>query len=132
MDINGGIKVNFYLTIIINIHTGYVLQTTPLILASKNGHEKCVKQLLQRPHVDVTIQDEDGHNCLALAVLHRHLYVFLGAITCSHHHMLIDRQAALAIINSPYWQEALKGCDKHFATPLRLLIKHLPGIQLAI
>ena len=48
---------------------------SPLILASKNGHEKCVKYLLQQPHVNVTIQDTDGYNCLALAALNRHLYV---------------------------------------------------------
>ena len=39
-----------------------------------------------------------------------------------------DRQTSLTIINSPHWQEALKGCDKDSATPLRLLIKHLPGL----
>ena len=46
------------------------------MLASKSGHEKCVKLLLQQPHVNVTIQDEDGHNCLALAAISKHLYVF--------------------------------------------------------
>ena len=60
-----------------NIYGCFVLQETPLLVASKNGHEKCVKQLLQRPHIDVTIKDEGGHNCLALAALHRQLYVYL-------------------------------------------------------
>ena len=41
---------------------------------------------------------------------------------------LIDRQVALAIINSDHWKEALKGCDKDSSTPLRLLIKYLPGM----
>lgn len=49
------------------------LQTTPLILASKNGHEKCVLQLLQHHHIDVTLQDGDGHNCLAAAADRGHL-----------------------------------------------------------
>ena len=40
----------------------------------------------------------------------------------------IDRQVALAIINSEHWKEALKGCDKDSLTPLRLLIKYLPGM----
>ena len=40
---------------------------------------------------------------------------------------LIDRQVALAIINSDHWKEALKGCDKDSSTPLRLLIKYMPG-----
>ena len=52
-----------------------VFQTTPLILASKNGHENIVKKLLQQPGINVTIQNEDGYNCLALAAMNKHLYV---------------------------------------------------------
>lgn len=44
------------------------------MIASKNGHVKCVKQLLEQPHVDATIQDENGYNCLALAALNKQLY----------------------------------------------------------
>ena len=77
VDVNGGIKVCNLKLIAINISEFCIklIQTTPLILASKNGHEKSVKQLLQQPHIDVTIQDENGHNCLALAALNRYLYV---------------------------------------------------------
>ena len=42
--------------------------------------------------------------------------------------LVYDRQTSLTIINSPHWQGALKGCDKDSATPLKLLIKHLPGL----
>ena len=52
-----------------------VFQTTPLILASNNGHLNIVKKLLHHPDIDVTIQNEDGYNCLALAAMNRHLYV---------------------------------------------------------
>ena len=42
----------------------------------------------------------------------------------------INRQVALAIINSSHWEKALKGCDKDSSTPLRLLIKYLPGMYM--
>ena len=79
MGVNAGrkVKFNFHCNNNHNHYTSCVTQTTPLILASKNGHEKCVKLLLQQPHVDVTFQDDDGYNCLAFAALNRHLYVYL-------------------------------------------------------
>ena len=46
------------------------------MLASKNGQDRCVQQLLQYPHVNVAFQDKDGHNCLAVAAINRHLLVF--------------------------------------------------------
>ena len=57
-----------------------VSQTTPLILASNNGHINIVKKLLHHPHIDVTIQNEDGYNCLALAAINRHLYVHIKIV----------------------------------------------------
>ena len=72
VDINGGIKV-ISIARKCSIYGGSTSQATPLLSASKNGHEKCVKQLLQQPHIDVSIQDEDGHNCLALTAINRHL-----------------------------------------------------------
>ena len=48
-----------------------------MILASKNGHVNIVKKLLQHPDIDVAIQNEDGYNCLALAAMNRHLYVYI-------------------------------------------------------
>ena len=128
VDINGGITVSYYIANC-NIYSFcFALQATPVLVASQNGHEKCVKQLLQRPHIDVTAQDEDGYNCLSLAAINRHLYVnpkFTDQPSCVVMHT--NRQTALAIVNSPHWQDALIGCDKHCATPMRLLIKFLPG-----
>lgn len=69
-----------------------------------------MQQLLQHGAINVTIQDKDGYNCLAVAAKNRQL------------------QPALAIVNSCHWKKALKGCDKNNATPLRLLIQYLPGI----
>ena len=51
-----------------------------LILASKNGHEKSVKQLLQQPHIDVIIQDENGDNCLALISSYKQTSIRLESI----------------------------------------------------
>ena len=69
------------------------------MLASKNGHEKCVKLLLQQPNVNVTIQDEDGHNCLALAAISKHLYVFqLHLIIQLHTLKFTDKHLWLSLI----------------------------------
>lgn len=51
------------------------MQITPLIQASKSGHDKCVLQLLQHNSINVSIQDKDGYNCLAVAAKNRHLLV---------------------------------------------------------
>ena len=45
------------------------------MLAAKNGHEKCVQQLLQHNDINVSIQDKDGYNCLAIAAKNRQLLV---------------------------------------------------------
>ena len=45
------------------------------MLAAKNGHDKCVQQLLQHNGINVSIQDKDGYNCLAIAAKNRQLLV---------------------------------------------------------
>ena len=40
-----------------------------------DGHNKCVQQLLQHSAIDVSIQDKDGYNCLAVAAKNRELLV---------------------------------------------------------
>ena len=75
VDVNDGNKVNYLIILLAKSDYKLVFQTTPLILASKNGHENIVKKLLQQPGIDVTIQNEDGYNCLALAAINKHLYV---------------------------------------------------------
>jgi len=44
-------------------------------LASKNGYSKCVQLLLQHSAINVSIQDKDGYNCLAVAAKNRELLV---------------------------------------------------------
>ena len=46
-------------------------QTTPLLLACKKGHEKVVKCLLE-DMVNVSVANDEGHNCLAVAILAGH------------------------------------------------------------
>ena len=50
------------------------LQKSPLLLAAKNGHTKCVTHLLQKG-AKVIQTDNDGNNCLVLAVQNLHEYV---------------------------------------------------------
>ena len=44
---------------------------TPLLLAAKEGHSKVVKLLLE-DDVDVSIANDEGHNCLSAAIVHGH------------------------------------------------------------
>ena len=48
-----------------------VFQSTPLLLAAKEGHSKIVKLLLDDV-ADVSIANEEGHNCLIEAILSGH------------------------------------------------------------
>ena len=48
---------------------------TPLLLASVNGHANVVDYLIDDVNADVTKRNNDGHNCLDLAVKEDHQYV---------------------------------------------------------
>ena len=48
-----------------------LIQNTPILLAAKKGHSKVVKLLLEDA-VDVSIPNEEGHNCLIEAILSGH------------------------------------------------------------
>ena len=54
-------------------------KTTPLHLASSNGHTDCVKVLLEMG-ADVNIKNADGFNCMDLAIDNNHKYVASLAI----------------------------------------------------
>ena len=51
----------------------FVLQTTPLHLAAKEGHADMVALLLSKG-ADITLTDHTGRNCLDLAVDHGRRY----------------------------------------------------------
>ncbi|XP_065890705.1 transient receptor potential cation channel subfamily A member 1 homolog isoform X2 [Dysidea avara] len=94
--------INYLLEQDVDVNGAYIKsKTTPLILASQNGHGTCVQLFLTNPHINVTLQNKDGYNCLAVAALNR---------------------------QHPHWKKALKGCDQNGVTPLRLLIKLLPDV----
>jgi len=59
------------------------LQQSPLLLAAKNGHTKCVTHLL-RKGAKVLQRDSSGKNCLILAVQNLHEYVKLACDNLSH------------------------------------------------
>ncbi|KAK3103049.1 hypothetical protein FSP39_016076 [Pinctada imbricata] len=89
-------------------------KTTPLHLAAKNGHDNVVVCLLEN-HANVAQRDSDGHNCLDLAIDNN------------------KEEAAMAILNSETWEDAMRnetpdigtGCR---TTPMRKLIKKMPDV----
>ena len=50
----------------------FIFQACPIILASSNGHIKCVKMLLNHQHVDISMTNTAGYNCLAEAIRNGH------------------------------------------------------------
>ena len=94
-----------------------VLNQTPLHLACENGHEDVVEVLL-KSGADVTIKHRNGFNCLDFALDN-------GKWDC-----------ALAIINSEYWEDALRSKiqDKkgRIMTPLRRMIKEMPDMAVKV
>ena len=67
--------VHVCLTTGLCIVTKLVLQACPIILASAKGHIKCVKILLNRHDVNVSMTNTVGYNCLAEAIKNGHKYV---------------------------------------------------------
>ena len=49
--------------------TGVLIQVSPLLLATQQGHLKVVKILLGHPRIDVTLTNEVGYNALAEAIV---------------------------------------------------------------
>ena len=47
---------------------------SPLMLASKNGHAKCVTLLLEK-EADIEVKSKCGYNCLMEAIKAGHEYV---------------------------------------------------------
>ena len=47
---------------------------SPLMLASRNGHAKCVTLLLEK-EADIGVKSECGYNCLMEAIKAGHKYV---------------------------------------------------------
>lgn len=48
---------------------------TPLMMAAANGHANVVEYLIETMNADVTIRDQNGHNCLDLAIMKDHQLV---------------------------------------------------------
>ena len=47
----------------------FVVQVSPLLLATHQGHIKAVKVLLDYPRIDVTLTNKAGYNALAEAIV---------------------------------------------------------------
>jgi len=83
--------------------------TLALLQAAANGHTKCVSLLIQKEEASVLQTDKTGNNCLMLAIKNHH------------------KATALAILREEKkGLDALK-CVHKERTPLRLLIKEMPG-----
>ena len=87
-------------------------KTTPLHLASKEGHVDMINLLLARK-ANITRKDHMGRNCLDWAIENN------------------QRDAAMAIIGSQDWEAAMRNCTvegSQITTPMRKLIKKLPEV----
>lgn len=89
------------------------LNMTPLLLAAHNGHANVVEYLIEEMKADVTFRNNEGFNCLDLAVIEDYPDV------------------ATEIIKSAEWEVALRNPVKEkgmMNTPLRRLIKKMPEV----
>eukprot|EP00095_Tigriopus_kingsejongensis_P005747 maker-scaffold28_size608977-snap-gene-2.12 protein:Tk05747 transcript:maker-scaffold28_size608977-snap-gene-2.12-mRNA-1 annotation:"transient receptor potential cation channel subfamily a member 1-like protein" len=89
-------------------------KTTPLHLASRFGHEKTAKLLIERG-ASLIQTNSEGHNALTLAIQHG------------------KKDVTGVIIDSDHWLEAMKSAYISKVTgvretPLRLLIKQFPDL----
>ncbi|XP_053397533.1 transient receptor potential cation channel subfamily A member 1 homolog isoform X2 [Mercenaria mercenaria] len=89
------------------------LNMTPLLLAANNGHANVVDYLIEDMNADVTLRNNDGHNCLDLSVIEDH------------------QDVATEIIKSCSWKYALRNTVREkgmMNTPLRRLIRKMPEV----
>ncbi|XP_048577664.1 transient receptor potential cation channel subfamily A member 1 homolog [Nematostella vectensis] len=91
-------------------------RTTPLHLASRSGHVDMVELLLNR-NANIILTDHTGRNCLDMAIDDGR------------------KDVAMAIINSPNWEDVLKNKTLEqgtVTTPMRKLIDKLPDVAEAV
>ena len=67
---------------------GVLIQVSPLLLATQQGHLKVVKILLGHPRIDVTLTNEVGYNALAEAIVKGYRQV-VKIVKNNRHHQCI-------------------------------------------
>ncbi|CAI8015846.1 Transient receptor potential cation channel subfamily A member 1 homolog [Geodia barretti] len=89
-------------------------QHSPLMLASKYGHSKCVQLLLEK-EADIGVVSDRGYNCLMESIDRGHKSVAVTFVT-----------------DSKTWKGSMRHCvpeDGRFLTPIRMLIESMPGVS---
>ena len=94
-----------------------------------NGHTNVVKILLQHD-IEINLRNFCGRNFLCEAIINGHQYVVdkMCYTQCVSLYSFVYRSTVFAILsNDTYWKQAMQFRTYNNETPMRLLIKHMPG-----
>ena len=87
-----------------------------------------VVEVLMQNGASVATLDQDGLNCLEVAIENGQTYVLADCLLLDLLVILLfDSDVAMTIIKSDQWDQALRNC-RGYSTPLKKLIHKMPGL----